>query len=146
MAASVFKTAFSAHPSCWSVVFGCAGHGSGVNGSLMTGGPDAAEARDAESAAPARTKARITREEGSSSVRECNRSFGAAVLHRVAERARDREQTLQVEVDPGPGLLRHLVLDRQVEVVGPVVEGAKGLFVLREHRGADVLDVVQEDP
>src|SRR5436309_1543972 len=43
-------------------------------------------------------------------------------------------------------LLGDLVLDRQVEVVGAVVEGAEGVLVLRQHRRADVRDVVEEDP
>src|SRR5439155_24304587 len=72
--------------------------------------------------------------------------LGAAVLDRIAEVTRDREQPLEVEVDPRTGLLRHLVLDRQVEVVGAVVEGAERVLVLRQDRGADVLDVVEEDP
>src|SRR5256885_13385981 len=61
-------------------------------------------------------------------------SFGPTVLDRVAERARNRQQAFEIEVDPGPGLLRHLVLDRQVEVVGPVVEGPERVLVLCQHR------------
>src|SRR5438874_522547 len=72
--------------------------------------------------------------------------LGPAVLNGVAERARDRQQTVQVEVDPSAGLLRHLVLDRQVEIVGAVVEGPERVLVLRQHRGANVRDVVEEDP
>ena len=72
--------------------------------------------------------------------------FGPAVLDPVTEPARHVEQAVEVEIDPGARLLRHLVLDRQVEVVGAEVERAEGLLVLRQHRRADVPDVVEEDP
>src|SRR5207247_6461428 len=71
--------------------------------------------------------------------------LGTAVLDRVAERPRDREQPFEVEVDARARLLRDLVLDRQVEVVRAVVERAEGVFVLRQNGRADVLHVVQED-
>src|SRR5215468_11451956 len=78
--------------------------------------------------------------------RQRGRPLGAAVLDLVAEPPRDREQAFEVELDPRAGLLRDLVLDRQVEVVGAEVERAESLLVLRQHRRADVLDVVEEDP
>src|SRR5690349_20960674 len=78
--------------------------------------------------------------------RERGGPFGAAVLDLVAEPPRDREQALEVEVDRRARFLRDLVLDRQVEVVGAEIERAEGLLVLGQHRGADVLDVVEEDP
>src|SRR5919108_4131087 len=77
---------------------------------------------------------------------ERGRSLGAAVLDLVSEPPRYREQPLQIKVDSRPGFLRDLVLDRKVEVVGAVVERAEGLLVLRQHRRADVLHVVEEDP
>src|SRR5439155_8226595 len=73
------------------------------------------------------------------------RALGSQVLDRVAEPAGDLEQPLEVEVDPRSRLLRDLVLDRQVEIVCPVVEGAKGILVLRQDGRPDVLDVVEED-
>ena len=52
----------------------------------------------------------------------------------------------EVELDRRARLLRHLVLDREVEVVGAVVERAERVLVLRQHGRAHVLDVVEEDP
>ena len=49
--------------------------------------------------------------------RERGRPRGAPVVDAVPELPRDREQAVEVEVDAGARLLRHLVLDRQVEVV-----------------------------
>ena len=74
------------------------------------------------------------------------RALGAAVLDPVAESAWHLEQALEIEVDAGAGLLGHLVLDRQVEVVGAVVERAEGVLVLGQHGRPDVADVVEEDP
>ena len=53
---------------------------------------------------------------------ERGRPLGAPVLDGVAERPRDPQKPLQVEVDSRSRLLRDLVLDRQVEIVGSVVE------------------------
>src|SRR5690606_21947939 len=38
------------------------------------------------------------------------------------------------------------VLDGQVEVVRTVIQRAEGVFVHRQNRGPDVLDVVEKDP
>src|ERR671930_1861106 len=93
------------------------------------------------------TSSRATRNRGSSSFAGQNgRPLGPAVLDLVAHRARNREQAFEVEVDPRSRLLRDLVLDREVEVVGAVVERAEGVLVLGQHRRPDVLDVVEEDP
>src|SRR5829696_8764526 len=72
--------------------------------------------------------------------------LGAAVLHPVAQPPRNREQPLEVELDPRPRFLGDLVLDGQVEVVGAVVESPKRILVLRQHGRAHVLHVVEEDP
>src|SRR6185437_3180345 len=72
-------------------------------------------------------------------------ALGVAILDRVAEAARDGQERVQVEVDRRARLLRDLVLDGQVEVVGAVLERTERLLVLRQHRRADVLDVVEED-
>src|SRR4051794_624826 len=74
-----------------------------------------------------------------------SRSLGSPVLDLVAEAPRDAEQGVEVEVDASPGLLRDLVLDGEVEIVGAVVERAERALVLRQHRRADVLHVVEED-
>src|SRR6266508_719825 len=78
--------------------------------------------------------------------RQHSRPLCAPVVDRVAEPPRHREQRLEVEVDLRARLLRHLVLDRQIEVVGAVVEREERVLVLRQHRRAHVLHVVEEDP
>src|SRR3954471_24968548 len=77
--------------------------------------------------------------------RQRGRALRVAVLHGVAERTGHGQEPVQVQVHAGAGLLRHLVLDGQVEVVGAVLQRAERLLVLRENRGAEVLHVVQED-
>src|SRR5881227_1506834 len=72
--------------------------------------------------------------------------LGAAVFERVAERTRNLEQRVEIEIYPGARLLRHLVLDRKVEVVRTVVERLEGVLVLGQDRRSHVLDVVEEHP
>src|SRR5690606_23936974 len=72
-------------------------------------------------------------------------TFSPAVLDPVAHAAWNRQQPVEVEIDPRSCFLRDLVLDGQVEVVGTELEGTKGTLVHGQHGSPHVLDIVQED-
>ena len=60
-----------------------------------------------------------------------------------SEAARHVQNSVEVEADGGAGLLGHLVLDGQVEVVRSVEQALQRALVLREDGGANARDVVQ---
>src|SRR5690606_9205253 len=72
-------------------------------------------------------------------------TFGVPVLHTVPHRPCRSQQTFEVEIDGRTGLLRYLVLDGKVEVVGTEIEGAERIFIEGEHRRTHVLHIVKED-
>src|SRR5260370_19075600 len=77
---------------------------------------------------------------------QTGRALGPAVLDLVAELSWDRQQRVEVEVDPRACLLGDLVLDRQVGVVGAAVHRAGGALALRQTPGADLALVVEGGP
>ena len=117
----------------------------------MRRGTCPATACSAPATEPAQSRLRASSEAGlegraCSGLRQKCRTLGPAVLDLVAERARNLEERVEVELDASAGFLRHFVLDRQVEVVRAVVESSERALVLRQHRGADARDVVEENP
>src|SRR5882762_4757739 len=53
---------------------------------------------------------------------------------------------LEVQTDRRAGLLRHLIFNRQIEVVGAVVQPLQRLLILRQHRRPNARNVVEVDP